>query len=306
METSQMMLDDAVAHTRTGDVWLFRGRSAADTAIRVATNAPVNHVGMAVVLDDMPPLMWHAELGRSMQDMWTGKHQRGVQLHDLYEAVRTWHDKYDQRAYFRQLQADITPEMEDAVLATIARMDGTPFPSATGLAARWIKGRARSQSSLETIYCAELIASTYEAMGLLSHERPENWYDPGRFWSGDGLDLEKGSVLRREIRVTVPALPGAQDDTAEQGERRRRDAARAWWRENGVRVQNERLGERLRSVADPAWAVPDLPTPDGLPSAPHLPNLPSMPSMPSMPSVRRPGHLPRMPRRAPRSEPESS
>ena len=68
--------------------------------------------------------------------------------------------------------------------------------------------------------------------------------------------LEKGSVLRREIRVTVPALPGAQDDTAEQGERRRRDAARAWWRENGVRVQNERLGERLRSVADPAWAVP--------------------------------------------------
>ena len=32
---------------------------------------------MAVVLEDLPPLMWHAELGQSLLDMWTGKHQRG-------------------------------------------------------------------------------------------------------------------------------------------------------------------------------------------------------------------------------------
>lgn len=291
-----MLLDDAVAHTRTGDVWLFRGRSAADTAIRVATNAPVNHVGMAVVLDDMQPLMWHAELGRSMQDMWTGKHQRGVQLHDLHEAVRTWNDKYDQRAYFRQLQVEITPEMEEGLLRTIATMDGTPFPTATSLAARWVKGRARSQASLETIYCAELVASTYEAMGLLSADRPENWYDPGRFWSGDGLELLQEAELRREIRVIVPPLPGSENDTAEQGERRRRDAARAWWRENGVRVQNERLGERLRAVADPAWVLPEGSTP----------SMPSMPSRPSLPSVHRPSRLPRMPRRREQtSEPEA-
>ena len=27
--------------------------------------------------------MWHAELGQSLIDMWAGKYQRGVQLHDL-------------------------------------------------------------------------------------------------------------------------------------------------------------------------------------------------------------------------------
>src|SRR5678816_2533483 len=76
-------LDAAVELTRTGDLWLFRGRSGADRAIQSFTNAPVNHVGMAVVLDDLPPLLWHAELGRALPDVWTGNHQRGVQLHDL-------------------------------------------------------------------------------------------------------------------------------------------------------------------------------------------------------------------------------
>ena len=54
------------------------------------TNSPVNHVGMVVAIDDLPPLLWHAELGRSLPDVWTGKRQRGVQLHHLREAVTTW------------------------------------------------------------------------------------------------------------------------------------------------------------------------------------------------------------------------
>jgi hypothetical protein len=49
-------LDEALNLTRTGDVWLFRGRKVADRAIQVATNSPVNHVGMSVVIGDLPPL----------------------------------------------------------------------------------------------------------------------------------------------------------------------------------------------------------------------------------------------------------
>lgn len=258
-----LTLDDALAHTRTGDLWLFRGRSAADRVIQVVTNAPVNHVGMAVVLDDLPPLMWHAELGRSLEDLWTGRHQRGVQLHSLYESVRTWHDRYDQRAWLRQLQAGITPEMEDAVLQTIARLDGTPFPSTTRLAGRWIKGRAHSQASLEKLFCAEVVATTYAEMGLLPRSRPENWYDPGRFWSGDKLELLAGATLGREVAVIVPPLPGDEGASSEQSAQRRRDAALAWWRDNGVRVQNERLAERARAIRRLATSThkqPDQPS----------------------------------------------
>jgi hypothetical protein len=250
MNESTISLDEALAHTRTGDIWLFRGRSAADAAIRVATNAPVNHVGMAVVLEDLPPLMWHAELGRSLEDVWTGEHQRGVQLHNLFEAVRTWHDKYNQVAWLRQLDVEITPEMEDAVLKTIARLDGTPFPTAPKLASSWIKGRTRSRASLETMFCAQVAATTYAQMGLIdTSERPENYYDPGSFWSGDGLELAGDARLSPEIRVKIPPLTGEGDADSEEGARRRKEAARQWWSENSSRVKDLRAGDRLLAAA---------------------------------------------------------
>ncbi len=203
MGESSISLDDAVELTRTGDIWLFRGRSGADHAIRVLTNAPVNHVGMAVALDDMPPFMWHAELGKGLRDVWTGTHHRGAQLHDLRAAVLQWSGRYGQRAWLRQLHADITAGREDALLRTIARMNGTPFPATAALAGRWLRGRARRAAGVEVAYCAELVAATYAAMGLLGGDRPANYYDPGRFWSGDDLRLVDGARLGGEVAVLV-------------------------------------------------------------------------------------------------------
>ncbi len=206
-----MDLDEAVSLTRTGDVWLFRGHTAADRTIRVVTNSPVNHVGMAVVIEDLPPLMWHAELGKSLPDVWTGTHQRGAQLHDLRRAVLVWATKYRQQVWLRQLTKPVTKEMEDAVLRTIARLDGTPFPSTTRLATRWLAGRLPAPGKhhmrdvdLESAYCAEIVATTYGSMGLLPGGRRPNWYDAGRFWSGDHLDLADGAELGGEIAIHVP------------------------------------------------------------------------------------------------------
>ena len=206
----ELSLDEAVDLTRTGDVWIFRGASVADRAIRAVTNAPVNHVGMAVVLEDMPPLLWHAELGKSLPDVWTGQHQRGVQLHDLRDAVTTWRRRYGQRAWLRQLvgpadDGGVTPEMEDAVLRAIARFDGRPFPTTRHLARGWINGRLRRDTTSEAVFCAELVAATYTEMGLLGSDRPGNWYDPGKFWSGDELELLQGAQLGPEIPVEVPS-----------------------------------------------------------------------------------------------------
>lgn len=228
----------AAERTRTGDLWLFRGRSTADRVIQTLTNAPVNHVGVAVVLDDLPPLMWHAEMGRSLPDVWTGRRQRGVQLHDLEAAVRQWTGPYGQRAWFRQLSPDVGPGQEDALLSTIARLDGVSFPSAGRLTARWARGRwaARARDRrgvpawrrrdvggrrgpgdgddaglprrMEAAYCAEVVGATLEAMGVLLPAGDTSWYDPGRFWSGDDLPLAPGWEYGREIGVRItPARP---------------------------------------------------------------------------------------------------
>ena len=207
---SSLPLADAVDLTRTGDIWIFRGTSLADRAIQTMTNAPVNHVGMAVVLDDLPQLMWHAELGKSLVDMWTGDHHRGVQLHDLRAAVEQWQVTYGQRAWLRQLSPAVDRAQEDALLRAIARLDGVAFPNTARLAARWLRGRdayvsrrerARRGTRPELAYCAEVVAATMIDMGLLTGDFSLRTYDPGAFWSGDDLPLEPGWSLGDEIAV---------------------------------------------------------------------------------------------------------
>jgi hypothetical protein len=71
--------------------------------------------------------------------------------------------------------------------------------------------RAAPDVDLETAYCAEVVAFTYQAMGLLSDRHGLNWYDAGRFWSGDLLKLPDGSRLGEEIAVLIPPTTAAAD-----------------------------------------------------------------------------------------------
>ncbi|MEC4765600.1 guanylate cyclase [Mycobacterium sherrisii] len=224
-----LTLEQAVHETRTGDLWLFRGGSGPDRAIQTLTNSPVNHVGMTVAIDDLPPLIWHAELGDKLVDLWTGTNHRGVQLNDLHQAVLQWAQRYRQRCWLRQLTPNPGREQENALLQVIARMDGTAFPTTARLTGRWLRGRLptaydwlqgiplvdkkirestqrrkqRQRLGLETAYCAETVAITYEEMGLLQTEKYSNYFDPGSFWSGDALPLAPGYALGQEIEVAV-------------------------------------------------------------------------------------------------------
>ena len=199
------MFSEVLETACTGDVWLFRGPSGADRAIRLFTNAPVNHVAMVVALDDLPPLLWHTELGQSIESVWSGDRHRGAQLNRLEEALDVWTSKYKQRAFLRQFDGEITRDMEDALLRVIAEYEGRPFPRTRRLVGKWLSGRLRREASEQAVYCAELLAITYTRMGLLDAWTPANWFDPGRFWSGDRLELLGGAALGAEIAVSSAA-----------------------------------------------------------------------------------------------------
>jgi hypothetical protein len=230
VSANTVTLQHALAETRTGDIWLFRGDSGPDRAIQTMSNAPVNHVGMTVAIDDLPPLIWHAELGDKLQCLWSGTNHRGVQLNDLRQSVERWMLTYGQRCWLRQLTPYATREQEDKLLRVIARMDGTAFPTTARLTGRWIRGRVPVVSDftrglpfvhrkvlesaerkkaetrgvgLETAYCAETVAMTFDEMGLLTTEKHYNWFDPGSFWSGDDLPMTKGYQLSNEISVVL-------------------------------------------------------------------------------------------------------
>ena len=96
------------------------------------------------------------------------------------------------------------------MLRAIARLDGISFPSTGRLAGRWLRGRDAyvprrergRRATPSAAFCAEVVAMTYQEMGLLPHDRRATWYDPGRFWSGDYLPLAHGWELGGEVPVT--------------------------------------------------------------------------------------------------------
>jgi hypothetical protein len=65
------------------------------------------------------------------------------------------------------------------------------------------KRAERRRVGLETAYCAETVALTYQEMGLLAGDKDTNWFDPGKFWSGDTLPLAPGYRLSDEISVVL-------------------------------------------------------------------------------------------------------
>ena len=104
-----------------------------------------------------------------------------MQLHKLEDAVRTWDKKYGQRAWMRRLEGGtITREQEDALIETIDKFSGKPFPTTPGLMRSWATGRFRKREvTRETIYCAELVAMTMQNMGLMRRQAPDQLVRPG-------------------------------------------------------------------------------------------------------------------------------
>ena len=171
---------------------------------------------MSLVIEDMPPLMWHAELGKSLPDLWSGTFQRGVQLHDLRDAVAVWGHRYGQRGWLRQLEPGVTQDDggQGAQDGGPARRHPVPVLGPAGLA-RWVRGRVPQirppwkpaggdAGRWRRRTAPRWSRVTYEEMGLLPRGRQPNWYDPGRFWSGDELDLCAGFTLSDEIAVDIP------------------------------------------------------------------------------------------------------
>ena len=154
---------------------------------------------MTVAIDDLPPLIWHAELGDKLPDCGRGTHHRGVQLNDLRQAVERWMLTYDQRCWLRQLTPYATREQEDGAAAGDRPHGRHRVPDDARLTGRWMRGRCPSATSpagfrsstarcairraqeegklkvgVETAYCAETVAITFEEMGLLTTEKQYN------------------------------------------------------------------------------------------------------------------------------------
>ena len=134
--------------------------------------------------------------------MWTGQHQRGVQLHRLADAVRTWEERYGQRAYVRQLEGTITRVHEDRLMEMIERFDGRPFPTHArprALVAHRPRPAHRVVAGDDLLRRAR--RDHLPGDGPAPEPAAGELVRPGPFWSGDRIDMVPPFSLTGEIAV---------------------------------------------------------------------------------------------------------
>jgi hypothetical protein len=196
---------------RTGDVFLFHGASLRSKVIEDATLSEFSHVGMIVRPDPgKSPLLWHTDPRPITEDLDDGQRHGGAQLNDLSEAMAIMTDpRFGDTPFARQLVVERSPGFEDAALQSIAAMDGTAFPSLLKIVQEWVLGHLHVATSGRHMYCAEVLATTYQHMGLLPAEPPPNAYAPNDFsLQHEKLRLLCGASLGPQIQVQWNS-PGA-------------------------------------------------------------------------------------------------
>lgn len=166
--------DDVSGTLQTGDVILFHSPDLVSEAIDVVTDARYSHVAM--VVRDLPgapssPLaLWQAF-----------EPEGGVVIDGLPDFLHTYH--HDDRGSFacRHLEMERTPAMEEKLLEFIEKVKGRPFPTVTGMVTHYIEGRLRIDSGERSFFCSNLVADTWQHMGIIDHSSPANGYAPADF-----------------------------------------------------------------------------------------------------------------------------
>ncbi len=183
----------------TGDLVLFGGQSLFSSTIKWMTTCRWSHVGMVVRVTDWEALfLWESTLLDDLRDLSTGTLHKGVQLVLLSDRLR----RYAGEVAVRRLFAERTPRRLEALRQLRSELRGRPWEeSRTEMVKAIYDGPGGgNEADLSSLFCSELVAAAYMAMGLLPadpHEpgyRPANEYTPADFAPEGGLRLLEGRL----------------------------------------------------------------------------------------------------------------
>jgi len=185
--------DEVRADVDTGDLVLFSGKGGISAGIKWFTGCKWSHIGMALRLAEWDMvLLWESTPFGTVADAESGHIRQGVQLTPLSERIRS----YEGDVAIRHLDVRRTPEMLRALRTFREELKGRPFEqSKLELIKSVYEGPfGANEEDLSSLFCSELVAETYQRMGLLPEEPPSNEYTPADFAPEYGPPLLKGSL----------------------------------------------------------------------------------------------------------------
>jgi len=198
--------NDMRPQLKTGDIVLFSGKSAVSNIIKLFSGGKWSHVGMVVIMEefDRMVLLWESTTLSNIPDIETRTATKGVQLVPMSQRITT----YEGEVTIRLLNKAISDAMNQKLAEVRKELSRKPYErSQIELlkAAYDGIGGASSGDDLSSLFCSELVAEGYQAMGLLPEfpaGLPSNEYAPIDFSDRRQLKLLKGYTLAAEVAIT--------------------------------------------------------------------------------------------------------
>ena len=202
--------EEALGELGTGDLVLFAGTTKFSRSIRLLTGGAYSHVGVVVRTPDFDGqvLLWESTrlMDERVQDVEHGGVFEGVQLLSLAERI----EHYEGKGAVRRLVPEIDAAMDAALTQRRGELARRPFERSRLELLRAAYDGPFGDSAgerLESLFCAELVAEAYQAMGLLQEASegglPSNEYTPADFAAQRDLQLLRGYRLGPE-RILKP------------------------------------------------------------------------------------------------------
>ena len=168
-----------ITSLNTGDLLLFSGHSGTSESIKWMTISNFSHVG--VVLREGAHLhLWESTTLDDIRDRATNTFHQGVQLVPLAERVSS----YEGEIAARRLQGvTLSRDYLNRFAALRDELKGRPYETSTveALKAAHDGPFGENQRNVTSLFCSELAAETYQALGVLDRELPSNEYIPADF-----------------------------------------------------------------------------------------------------------------------------
>ena len=182
---------DVLAQADTFDVLLFQGTSQMSQGIEFFTAGAYSHAAMVFrPSPDQPPLIWQTSIEAIVDDVLDKDRpmHAGSQLNAMDSAMSVILRGYADFPYYRRYVGPRTPEQRNAAAEFVAQHDAIPFGTLEDLVKNWIAARLGRITVPKEVFCAELVAMTFNAAGLLGDEHPPTWYSPSS-WSQEKSDV---------------------------------------------------------------------------------------------------------------------
>ena len=196
-------------HVQTGDIILMHGDAPGSFLIELAEDSIWSHSGMIVRSKDInlkgkgiPELtFWESNTIDNLPDLILKKGKFGPMIVDLVQRLKTNVTDYkEMKMIYIKVNIPRTPAMFKLLENFIPTVHHAGFPSEFQMAVSAFEGRVfKKQSSLNNIFCSELVAGSMETMGWIDHTWPWNAYEPGDFVKKGKVTFELGGWLSSPI-----------------------------------------------------------------------------------------------------------